>query len=314
MGRGSQSGLRFGLLGPPVLYDGNGGAGVRVVGSRKQRILLAALLLEAGRVVSAEALKDALWGSTPPASAKASLHNHVSRLRRLLDDPERLQAMAPGYLLRVAPGELDVQVFESQAARARGAHADGNWTETVRACAAALALWRGAPLSGVPSEVAGYALVQRLEEARLLLLEWHYDAELALADTRPGALVPELSALAAEHPLRESYHRQLMLALHRTGRQAEALAVHRDLRTRLVEELGVEPGPGSAMHMWRCCAGETAVTRLAGRAQQAVQEGPLTSASRRGRAGRPLRVRFPQALRAKTPRPAPIRRTPPPIR
>ncbi|MGX1476459.1 UNVERIFIED_CONTAM: DNA-binding SARP family transcriptional activator/tetratricopeptide (TPR) repeat protein [Streptomyces canus] len=243
MGRGSQSGLRFGLLGPPILYDGQGGAGVRVVGSRKQRILLAALLLEAGRVVSAETLKDALWGGTPPASAKASLHNHVSRLRRLLDDPERLRAMAPGYLLRVAPGELDVQVFESHAARARGAHADGNWTETVQACAAALALWRGAPLSGVPSELAGYALVQRLEEARLLLLEWHYDAELALADTRPGALVPELSALAAEHPLRESYHRQLMLALHRTGRQAEALAVHRDLRTRLVEELGVEPGP-----------------------------------------------------------------------
>ena len=126
MGRGSQSGLRFGLLGPPILYDGQDGAAVRVVGSRKQRILLAALLLEAGRVVSAETLKDALWGGTPPASAKASLHNHVSRLRRLLDDPERLQAMAPGYLLRVAPGELDVQVFESHAARARGAHAEGN--------------------------------------------------------------------------------------------------------------------------------------------------------------------------------------------
>ncbi|CAM5578951.1 AfsR/SARP family transcriptional regulator [Streptomyces griseorubiginosus] len=252
MGRGSQSGLRFALLGPPILYDGHdahdghgghGGAGVRVVGSRKQRILLAALLLEAGRVVSTKSLKEALWGSTPPASAKASLHNHVSRLRRLLDDPERLQAVAPGYLLRVAPGELDVQVFESHAARARGAHAHGDWTETLHACAAALALWRGAPLSGVPSEVAGYALVQRLEEARLLLLEWRYDAELALAPTRPDALVPELSALAAEHPLRESYHRQLMLALHRTGRQAEALAVHRDLRSRLIEELGVEPGP-----------------------------------------------------------------------
>ncbi|MFF7281606.1 BTAD domain-containing putative transcriptional regulator [Streptomyces griseorubiginosus] len=243
MGRGSQSGLRFGLLGPPILYDGQDGAGVRVVGSRKQRILLAALLLEAGRVVSTKSLKEALWGSTPPASAKASLHNHVSRLRRLLDDPDRLQAVAPGYLLRIAPGELDVQLFESHAARARGAHADGNWPETVHACAAALALWRGAPLSGVPSELAGYALVQRLEEARLLLLEWRYDAELALAPTRPDALVPELSALAAEHPLRESYHRQLMLALHRTGRQAEALAVHRDLRTRLIEELGVEPGP-----------------------------------------------------------------------
>ncbi|MFC8433012.1 BTAD domain-containing putative transcriptional regulator [Streptomyces sp. NPDC057253] len=243
MGRGSQSGLRFGLLGPPILYDGHGGAGVRVVGSRKQRILLAALLLEAGRVVSTKSLKEALWGSSPPASAKASLHNHISRLRRLLDDPDRLQAVAPGYLLRIAPGELDVQVFERHAARARGAHADGDWTGTLHSCAAALALWRGAPLSGVPSELAGYALVQRLEEARLLLLEWRYDAELALAPTRPDALVPELSALAAEHPLRESYHRQLMLALHRTGRQAEALAVHRDFRTRLIEELGVEPGP-----------------------------------------------------------------------
>ena len=153
MGRGSQSGLRFGLLGPPILYDGQGGAGVRVVGSRKQRILLAALLLEAGRVVSAETLKDALWGGTPPASAKASLHNHVSRLRRLLDDPERLQAMAPGYLLRVAPGELDVQVFESHAARARGEHAEWNWNESVQECAAALALWRGRALvnRGAPS-------------------------------------------------------------------------------------------------------------------------------------------------------------------
>ena len=245
MERGSQSGLRFGLLGTPILYDGQGGAGgARAVGSRKLRILLAALLLEAGRVVSAESLKDALWGSAPPASAQASLHNHVSRLRRLLDDPERLRAVAPGYLLRVAPGELDVQVFEARVAEARTAHADGDWSHTVRACEAALALWRGAPLGGVPSELAGYALVQRLEEARLLLLEWRYDAGLAVSDTRPDALVPELSARAAEHPLRESYHRQLMLALHRTGRQAEALAVHRDLRTRLVEELGVEPGPG----------------------------------------------------------------------
>ncbi|MFF1305102.1 BTAD domain-containing putative transcriptional regulator [Streptomyces sp. NPDC058307] len=289
MGRGSQSGLRFGLLGPPILYDGQGGAGVRVVGSRKQRILLAALLLEAGRVVSTHSLKEALWGSTPPASAKASLHNHVSRLRRLLDDPERLQAVAPGYLLRVAPGELDVQVFESHAARARGAHAAGNWTETVRECAAALALWRGAPLSGVPSEIAGYALAQRLEEARLLLLEWHYDAELALADTRPDALVPELSALAAEHPLRESYHRQLMLALHRTGRQAEALAVHRDLRTRLVEELGVEPGPAvREAHVKVLRGGDGSGRAEAGtRGVAAVRNDGSDRAGGEGRRGRP---------------------------
>ncbi|MGW1744848.1 BTAD domain-containing putative transcriptional regulator [Streptomyces sp. NPDC002092] len=248
--------LRFGLLGPPVLYDVHGEAGacgdatdasgeadVKAVGSPKVRTLLAALLLEAGRVVSVESLKDALWGGAPPASAQASLHNHVARLRRLLDDPERLRAVPPGYVLRVEQGELDVHVFERHLATARGAYAARNWERVVRECTSALALWRGTPLNGLPAELGGYAFVQRLKEARLLLLEWRYDAELAVDGARLDGLVPELAALAAEYPLREAYHRQLMLVLHRTGRQAEALAVHRDLRARLVEELGVEPGP-----------------------------------------------------------------------
>ncbi|MEU6668642.1 BTAD domain-containing putative transcriptional regulator [Streptomyces sp. NPDC046727] len=271
--------LRFGLLGPPVLYDrssyeisydtspGTSGDlppgtsvepspgrqdenagddtldnGVRAIGSPKVRALLAALLLESGRVVSVESLKDALWGGAPPVSAQASLHNHVTRLRRLLDDPERLRAVPPGYVLRVDHGELDVHVYDARVAEARAAHARRDWSGVVRACAAALALWRGTPLSGLPADIGGYALVQRLGEARLLLLEWRYDAELALGGARLAALVPELAALVAEHPLREAFHRQLMLALHRTGRQAEALAVHRDLRARLVEELGIEPG------------------------------------------------------------------------
>ncbi|MFE2509632.1 BTAD domain-containing putative transcriptional regulator [Streptomyces naganishii] len=232
-------GLRFGLLGPPVLYE----PAVRPIGSPKLRALLAALLLEAGHVVSVEALKDALWDGAPPASAHASLHNHVTRLRRLLDDPERLRAVPPGYLLRVERGELDLHLFEARLAEARAAHAGADWARVVRACAEALALWRGAPLGGLPSGTGRYAVVQRLEEGRLLLLEWRYDAELALGGDRAAGLVPELTALAAEHPLREAYHRQLMLALHRTGRRAEALAVHRDLRARLADELGVEPGP-----------------------------------------------------------------------
>ncbi|MGW0139642.1 BTAD domain-containing putative transcriptional regulator [Streptomyces calvus] len=206
------------------------------------RTLLAALLLDAGRVVSVEALKDAMWGGAPPASAQPSLHNHVARLRRLLDDPERLVTVPTGYVLRVGEGELDVQVFDARTAAARAAHARRDWARVVRECTAALALWRGMPLAGLPAEVGGYALVRRLREARLLLLEWRYDAELALDGGRLAGLVPELAALAAEYPLREGYHRQLMLALHRTGRQAEALVVHRDLRARLVEELGVEPG------------------------------------------------------------------------
>ncbi|MGY5011991.1 BTAD domain-containing putative transcriptional regulator [Streptomyces sp. 900105755] len=232
--------LRFGLLGPPVLYDA---ADVRPIGSPKVRALLAALLLEAGRVVSVESLREALWGGAPPASARASLHNHVTRLRRLLDDPERLRAVPPGYLLRVDDGELDVDVFEVRVSQARAAHGRREWDRVLRACADGLVLWRGSPLGGLPAELGGYAFVQRLEEARLLLLEWRYDAELALGGPRLGGLVPELAALVAEYPLREAYHRQLMLALHRGGRQAEALAVHRDLRNRLREELGIEPGP-----------------------------------------------------------------------
>ncbi|WP_261994840.1 AfsR/SARP family transcriptional regulator [Streptomyces sp. ME109] len=327
-------GLRFGLLGPPVLYDADGE--VRPIGSGKMRALLVALLLEPGRVVSVDALKDALWGGTPPASAQASLQNHVTRLRRLLDDPERLRAVPPGYVLRVGEGESDVRVFESHVTAARAAHAGRDGEGALREALEGLALWRGTPLGGVRSELGGHALVQRLEEARLLLLEWRYEAELWLAGTaaaragseagagsagsgttgddgggpgssaRPGgtpggaegaegaagvagmrgsgtrkglakadgsggstgfagadgsggllgttggigpgcarlaALAPELAALVAEHPLREAFHRLLMLVLHRTGRQAEALAVHRDLRARLVEELGVEPGP-----------------------------------------------------------------------
>ncbi|MET7484087.1 BTAD domain-containing putative transcriptional regulator [Streptomyces sp. NPDC005538] len=235
--------LRFGLLGTTVLYGSDGGA-AQPIGGAKVRVLLAALLLEGGRVVSVDALKDALWGGSPPASAHASLHNHVTRLRRLLDDPDRLRAVPPGYLLRVDEGELDVHVFEDRVAAARAAHADRDWPGTVRACASALALWRGTPLSGLPADLGGHAFAQRLTEARLLVLEWRYDAELALGGIRLGGLVPELTALTAEHPFREGYHRQLMLALHRTGRQAEALTVHRDLRNRLIEELGVEPGEG----------------------------------------------------------------------
>ncbi|WP_445081961.1 BTAD domain-containing putative transcriptional regulator [Streptomyces ipomoeae] len=245
-----RDGLRFGLLGPPVLYDAEGAdAGVRPVGSGKVRALFVALLLEPGRIVSVDALKDVLWDAAPPPSAQASLQNHVTRLRRLLDDPERLRAIPPGYLLRVGEGELDVRVFESHVAAARAAHAERDWARTVREATAALALWRGTPLGGLPvADFGAQAFVQRLEEARLLLLEWRCDAELHLAQgfeatDALAALAPELAALVAEHPLREAFHRLLMLALHRTGRQAEALAVHRDLRARLLDELGVEPGP-----------------------------------------------------------------------
>ncbi|MFF4980924.1 BTAD domain-containing putative transcriptional regulator [Streptomyces sp. NPDC001046] len=239
--------MRFGLLGPPALFDGAPGGEPgepRLVPSAKSRALLGALLLDAGRVVSVESLMDALWGGAPPVSAHASLHNHVSRLRRLLDDPDRLRTVPSGYVLRIDEGELDVHVFDARVAAARAAHMCHERERVVGEVEAALALWRGAPLAGLPPEVGGYALTHRLREARLLLLEWRYDAELALGGPRLDELVSELAVLADEYPLREVYHRQLMLALHRTGRRAEALAVHTELRSRLVERLGIEPGPG----------------------------------------------------------------------
>uniref|UniRef100_UPI003CD08EFA AfsR/SARP family transcriptional regulator n=1 Tax=Streptomyces hawaiiensis TaxID=67305 RepID=UPI003CD08EFA len=239
--------MRFGLLGPPVLFrDDHGGplSDAVPVASVKSRALLATLLLDAGRIVPAEALEDALWSGAPPLSARASLHNHIARLRRLLDDPGRLRTVPSGYLLRLDEGELDVHVFDGHVSAARAAHTGQAWERVLRECAAALGLWRGVPLAGLAPEVGGYAFGQRLCEARLLLLEWRHDAELALGGPRLHELVPELAALTGEYPLREVYHRQLMLALHRTGRRAEALAVHRDLRTRLVGRLGIEPGAG----------------------------------------------------------------------
>ncbi|WP_435864824.1 BTAD domain-containing putative transcriptional regulator [Streptomyces umbrinus] len=240
------SALRFGLLGPTVVYDADGVP--RPVSSAKGRVLLTALLLEPGRVVSVDVLKDALWGGTPPASAHASLQNHVTRLRRLLDDPDRLRSAPPGYQLRVSEGELDVRLFETRIGAARAAHARRDWERAVTEAVAALGLWRGTPLTGMPPGLGGLSLVQRLEEARLFALECRYDAELELGrgvsdgDVRLSGLAPELAALVAEFPLREAFHRQLMMVLHRTGRRAEALAVHRDLRRTLIHELGVEPG------------------------------------------------------------------------
>ncbi|MFE3495870.1 BTAD domain-containing putative transcriptional regulator [Streptomyces sp. NPDC059175] len=249
--------MRFGLLGPLTVHDA--ADEIRTVGSAKLRTLLGTLLLRANRVVPVEELKYALWSGEPPASAQASLHNHVTRLRRLLAEPDRLRAVAPGYLLRVEPGELDVDLFEQHVAAVRAAHARATRVdersphqpgEAVRrdletvvvGSRAALDLWRGDPLTGLYDPEDGVpAAAQRLRESWLMLLEWRYDAFLGLG--RPDGLGPELAALTAQFPLREVFFRQLMLVLHRTGRQPEALAAYQSLRRTLAEELGIDPGP-----------------------------------------------------------------------
>ncbi|MFE7517016.1 BTAD domain-containing putative transcriptional regulator [Streptomyces sp. NPDC057540] len=234
--------MRFGLLGPLTAQDA---AGPLAIGGTKVRILLGILLLKRGQVVSADELKAALWGADLPATASSSLHNHVTRLRRTLgpEGAERLRSVVPGYVLDVDRGALDSDRHEDHLGTARTARVREDWDSVREACAAALGLWRGSPLADLPA--LGHSLpygplLQALDEARLVALEWRCEADLRLG--RYDGLAAELRALTEQHPLREGFHRHLMVALHRTDRQAEALAVFHRLRGILADELGVSPG------------------------------------------------------------------------
>ncbi|SEG29170.1 DNA-binding transcriptional activator of the SARP family [Actinacidiphila yanglinensis] len=295
--------MRFGLLGTvTVSVDGDGDGDrddgkepARPIGSEKVRALLAALLSTPCRAVPLDSLKSALWGDTPPTTATASLHNHVARLRRVLReegrDGSRLRAAPSGYVLDVADGEFDVWTFLGHHAAARVAHRAEDWTTVLTECGAALPLWRGDPLTDVPLRSDRLrALAAHLVEARLLTLEWYFDAELALG--RHQGLAAELAGLAAANPLRETFHRQLMLVLHRTHRQAEALAVYHVLRRTLVDELGVEPD-SAVQAAYREILAEPALIRCA----PAAPPAPL-GASRAGDSGEEIRSGLAQAARA----------------
>jgi DNA-binding SARP family transcriptional activator len=216
--------LEFRVLGPlEVIEDGRAIA----LGGARQRALLAILLTRANEVVSADQLIDELWGDRPPRTAANTIQYFVSQLRKLLG-PDRIATRAPGYLIRVERDELDLDRFERLVERG-----------DPDALQEALALWRGPPLADLAHEAFAAAEIGRLEELRLLALERRFDADLELG--RHAQLVGELEKLVAKHPLRERLWAQLMLALYRSGRQAEALAAYRRARKTLVE-LGMEPG------------------------------------------------------------------------
>jgi YVTN family beta-propeller protein len=233
-------GIHFRILGPlEVLVDG---APLRVGGPR-QRALLALLLLSANEVVSRDRLIEELSGNGQTGSADHALRVQVSRLRKVLgpSGEQRLLASPPGYLLRVEPGELDLHVFEQLYAEGRRAFEEGDAEKTAAKLRAAEKLWRGRPLADLEFEPFARIEVERLEELRLAALEGRIEAELALG--RDPELVPELESLVAEHPLRERLRSQLMLALYRCGRQADALETYRVGRSLLSEELALEPSP-----------------------------------------------------------------------
>ena len=215
--------MKFGVLGAiEARRDGQ----TVPLGGPKQRALLAFLLLHANQPVSRDRLIDALWGERPPARADASLDSYVSRLRKVLG-AERLVRASSGYLIKVEPDALDLERFERLAS-------DGRFEE-------ALEVWRGPALADILFEPFANEAAQELEERRLLALEQRIEAEL---ESGEGVeLVPELDRLVREHPLRERLIAQLMLALYRAGRQADALATMQSARRRLSAELGLEPGP-----------------------------------------------------------------------
>jgi DNA-binding SARP family transcriptional activator/tetratricopeptide (TPR) repeat protein len=221
--------VEFRIFGPLEVRDGER---ILPLGGARRRAVLALLLLDANRVVAVDRLVDGVWGEAPPPSALASLQNHLARLRQELG--ERLVTQSPGYLLRVADGELDLDRFRRLVDDAHGAEP----AVAADRLAAALALWRGPPLADLSGEPAGRAAAH-LEELRLAALEERIDADLALA--RHAALVPELEELVAAEPYRESFRRHLILALYRSGRQADALEAYTQARRTLVDELGTEP-------------------------------------------------------------------------
>ncbi len=217
--------MEFQILGPLEVRD-NGQA--VAIGGGKQRALLALLLLRPNEVVSNDTLIDELWHGEPPDTARKALQVHVSNLRKALGD-DRIVTQAPGYRLRLEPGELDLERFETL--RGEGG------AEGLRR---ALALWRGAPLADFAYEPFAQAERARLEELRLTTIEQRIEADLRLG--RHADLVSELEGLVGAEPLRERPRAQLMLALYRCGRQADALETYQAARRVLVDQLGIEPG------------------------------------------------------------------------
>jgi DNA-binding SARP family transcriptional activator len=229
--------VEFRILGPLEVW--REGQRVRIEGA-KERALLAFLLLHAGEPVSVDRLIDELWGDSPPGTARKSVQVRVAGLRRALRG-DVLLTRGDAYLVRLLPNQLDLHRFEQLLSDGSDALAAGDASAAVTTLDAALALWRGAALADFAYEFYAQPAIARLEELRVHALELRIEAQLALG--LHARVIGELEDLAAAHPFRERLRGQLMLALYREGRQAEALDVYRRTREELVAELGIEPGP-----------------------------------------------------------------------
>ena len=228
--------LEVRLLGPiEVERDGEPVA----LGGQKPRTLFGVLALEPGRVVSVDRLVEALWPGEPPDTAGHAVQVYVSQLRKALGPV--IATRAPGYVLELEPERVDAHRFARLAQEGRAALEGGEPESAEVALREALALWRGPALADFLYEPFAQTQIARLEELRTVVVEERIEADLALG--RHVELVSELEALVQSERLRERPRAQLMLALYRSGRQADALAAYRDARETLVEELGIDPGP-----------------------------------------------------------------------
>jgi DNA-binding SARP family transcriptional activator len=233
--------VSFGLLGPLLVVDLYGAA--ILVPQAKQRVVMAALLLNANTTVSSTQIANALWEDQTPPSGMAAIRTYVARLRRTLGQVgTRLVSRPTGYAIEIRDAaELDLSTLERLRRELRAAADSGQWERVVLTSGRALNLWRGVPLEDVPSPTLRRTATESLEELRLELITTRIDAELCLGQDRH--VVAELRQLASEHPLREHIQAQLALSYYRCGRQFEALKVYQTARASLVGELGIEPGP-----------------------------------------------------------------------
>ena len=294
--------LRVGVLGPVTIWNGN--EELRV-GQPRQQAVLGILAMRANRVISRGELVDAVWGQDPPASAEGGIYTYVAGLRRIIEPtrsvrgPGRvLVSSGAGYVLHLVPGQPDAVAFEQHLARARQLRKNGDPVGAVDALESALGLWRGVAFAGVPGPFAETERV-RLAELRSGAAEERADVLLWLG--RHEEVVPDLTALVTDHPLRERMRGLLMIALYRCGRPAEALRVFQDGRRVLAEELGIDPGTDlSRIHQQvltsdpalnltagpAAASGQANTAAASGQADTAAASGPADTAAD-GRPGGP---------------------------
>ncbi|MEU7856321.1 BTAD domain-containing putative transcriptional regulator [Nonomuraea sp. NPDC049141] len=281
--------MDFKILGPIEVRTSHGRP--IALGRRKQRVLLAALLLNTGKAIPSRRMLDWLWGECAPATAESNLYTYISALRKALGSPSRIEAGSNGYVLRVTPGEVDVTLFEDLAAQGQRALSAGRHDVALERLTRALCLWRGeSVLEELPLPTPLRCETARLERLRASVVDASLEARLALG--RHGEMLADLEVLTRKDPLNERLRAQLMLALYRSGRRADALTIYQDARMTLAAEVGIDPGPDLIRMHQRILADDPALTPLrAVAARRAPAELPIGLAAFTGRATEIARLR-----------------------